>query len=521
MITMIFFRFIAVLCPILLFIAINAYAENKRGDINEYLVEYAHNKDNWPALHYAIEKERPDVVIEILQLFPEQAVFYTPSIKLMDSYCGNSAGDDYDYQVGAEKGISALELAVRKGYVELAKTLLELGCNPCEVRTEYFGYISDHWEQRKGSFIYEKVKFINSFLKESNYWTRSIIYWAIESDNEEMVKLLLDAGVSLDCIKAQRTWCTDVNVNIERTSIHHAAYTGSDKILHSLISYQMDGEKWKDRFLDAKILETFRIYAKDDSGLPLLHSALKNSDREAFNILLKYGEFMRWRGRAPKSLLAMAVACDDYFFLELMLSHGFNTNDAMIELVSQNKINYIKNLLQFIVLNEESAKILESAVLQGHADIVVELINHGIRSSHAIKLAIEARRLDLTAYLIEAGQVNFSQLTGLDTAMRHRMVSMVELLVKVQFQKDRAAQDGLLSLAIRSKDQKIFTLLEEAGYWDSGVWNAFVDTNEVGMLHIYLQNKIHAKALIAEITSMKKRAIEQECQEMLAYLRTL
>ncbi len=175
----------------------NTYAEAPKDDITERLVEYAHNKDNWPILHYAIEKGRPDVAAEALQYFPEQAIMHTPEVKLMESHFGNNASDDYDYQVGAEQGISALELAVRKGCIKLAESLLELGCNPSEVRTEYFGYISDTWEQWDGSYVYERVKFINVFQQNTNYWTRSIIYWAIEANNEEMVRLLLQAGASL------------------------------------------------------------------------------------------------------------------------------------------------------------------------------------------------------------------------------------------------------------------------------------------------------------------------------------
>jgi ankyrin repeat protein len=515
-----------IFCLVFLNTIYNVSAETPKNEIAERFVEYAHNKDNWPILHYAIEQERPDVAAEALYYFPDQAIIRTPDIKLMASYLGSNDRDDYDYQVGTEQGISAIELAVRKGYVDLTKSLLELGCSSSEVHTEYFGYIADYYSEKWRPFvndrtIKERVKFVNPTQKNTNYWTRSILYWAIEANNEEMVKLLLEASPSLDGIKAQRSWRSDSNFAIERTSVHQAAYMASDEILQALISYQSNITMWQDQVLDPKILEIFRTYVNNDSDWPPLHSALKSGDHEAFNLLLEYKEDVKWQGRAPHSLLAMAIASDDYYFLDLMISYGINIDEAIKEAVNQNKIDHLKNLLPYMVPNEESAKILEHATQKKYTDIVVELINHGVRSGHAIELAIKTDNLDLTSYLIEQGGVNFAELGGLDTAIRGRMVSMIELLVQAQIQKNRDVQDSLLSLAIRSKDLKIFSLVEEAGYWDPDLWNAFVDANEVDMLHNYLQNEINAQKIVPQLKSMKKRAIEQGHSEILAYMMNL
>lgn len=172
--------------------------ENK--DVTQLLIEYAHNPDGWPVVHYAIEQQRPDVALQALH-FPEQATMKTPGLKLMKSYLGYNDSDDYDFQIGFEEGISALELAVRRGYLELAATLLELKADPCEVRTEYYGSIQDSWDQYHGPKVYEKVKF--SRLIGTNYWQRSILYWAVDLDDLEMVKLLLTNAPTLEGIKAQ------------------------------------------------------------------------------------------------------------------------------------------------------------------------------------------------------------------------------------------------------------------------------------------------------------------------------
>ena len=161
----------------------------------------------------------------------------------------------------------------------------------------------------------------------------------------------------------------------------------------------------------------------------------------------------------------------------------------------------------------------------GNITFYQQLLNHGLRSGHAIELVIETNNLDLTRTLIEAGAVNFTQLKGLDTAIRLKNVEMVELLIEErgsnQFQKDLEAHDALLSLAITSGDIRIFTLVEGAGYWDPGLWNAFVDANEVSMLQSYLQDELHALQIKKELTFMKKRAIEKGQLEILTYLMYL
>lgn len=515
------FRCFLIGCSVYCAIGSTIYAEDQKDDLAERFVEYSHNKHKWPLVHYAIEQERPDVAIEALRLFPEQAIMHTPDIKLMESHFGNNAEDDYDYPVGNEQGTSALELAVHKGYIALVQKLLDLGANPSEVRTEYFGGVADYWEPRRQPTVYERVKFVNAFMLNTNYWQRSILYWAVETNNEEMVKLLLQHGASLSGIKAQRSWRIDSPFYIERTSVHQAAHMASDEILKALIAYQQDPTTSESLIINPKVLEIFRTYVNNGSGWPPLHSALKEGNAQAFKSLLECREDLTWQGRAPESLLAMAIKQDDIAFLDMMMSQGLNAYRAMNEAVHQNSIGKVEYLLSFIVPGEESAKILEHAAQAGQKGIVVLLLNHGIRSDHAIELAIETDNLELVHSLITTTQTNFTQLGGLDGAIRRKSVDMVKLLVQMGLQKDRDAQDGLLSLAIKSGNREIFNAVQEAGYRDPGLWEAFVDANAVNMLQDYLQNPTHMLEIQPQLESMKKRALQHSHREMLNYLMAL
>lgn len=496
-------------------------------DIAECLVKYSHNDRNWPVVHYAIAQGRPDVAEAALLLYPEQATMRTTDLKLVKWLCGS----DDQVLVGSEEGKTALELAIRKGFTDLAAKLLDLGANPSEIRTQYFGKLEGTWWKRGGN-VHEYVKVVNSigYGKYPNQ-TCSMLFWAIQADNKNLVELLLRHGASLEGIKFDKksAWLgkTGKGEFYERTAIHQAACVASSEILWSLICYQKDPNNWGNQPIDKKVLLAFRMHANNESNLPPLHSAIKNGDFQAFNLMLKYGEDINWQGVAENTLLSMAVSAEDNRFLDLMMHYGLDTYEAINELVNQDKVDRVEKLLYLIESNNQKTQLLDRASEKGHMDIAVLLLNSGIRSGHAIELAIENDNLDLTRTLIEASGVVLSNLRGLDTAINSKSIDMVELLLKVgdetgdQFQKDREVEDALLSLSIKSGDKKIFALINNAGYWDSGLWNAFVDANEVDMLQDYLQNSKHTDEIKPELTSMKKRAMDQGQTEMLTYLMTL
>jgi ankyrin repeat protein len=231
-------------------------------------------------------------------------------------------------------------------------------------------------------------------------WMRPILYWAIETNNEEVVELLLNEGVALEGTQEQ-----DANLDNEQTphytSVHHAAHRASDKILQLLIAYQRDNSAWKNQAVDEKVLELFRSYVNNGSNLTPLHSALKDGDYEGFQLLLEHGENMNWQGQAPTSLLTMAIAADDQRFLDLMLVHKYNAYAALQEVVNQNKVECVEHLLPFITYNKESVTILEDAVQKGCTDIAIQLISRKrIFSMHALGLAIDTENTDLTNFIV-------------------------------------------------------------------------------------------------------------------------
>ena len=105
----------------------------------------------------------------------------------MRSHLGNNADQDYDFVVGHEAGVSALELAIQHGYVELSARLIELGANPRAIRTEQMGHWDNLWYERDRGYHREWVKFVDVAPTQIT----SMLYHAIKINNEPLVELLL------------------------------------------------------------------------------------------------------------------------------------------------------------------------------------------------------------------------------------------------------------------------------------------------------------------------------------------
>ncbi len=375
----------------------------------ELAIQYAHNPNNWPALHYSIKENRIDVADLILQLYPEQAAQSTPTIKILASHFGDNADNDYDYITGYEQGISALELAICGGHTGLVSQLLEMGADINEFRVEYRGQFSDHWEPRNAGWVYERCKFGNN----RNSWAaRSPLWWAINKEDSIMVALLLEHGAALTpCYKS-----TPSQEVISALKI--AAAQESTAIFKQLLIHQAGGH-----FLDDELVSLFHDFITNSEDLPALHYAISIEDIDSYMLLLEHGFDVHDRG---EDLIARAFEAKDSRFLELLLAREDQSSAALTYAVAIGNIDTVRYIIEQTAATPE---LLKLALTGGNPDIAKVILTqpHSItKDGEALKLAIQKGYDELVELMIEMG---YSDKEALAQAIEHNRPNIVEVLI--------------------------------------------------------------------------------------------
>ncbi len=457
------------------------------------IIKYAQNSYGWPALHYATLMRRSDIAKAILELYPEQATQSTPQIPLMGSHFGNNASQDYDYFTGNyENGTSALELAVRFGDAELVEKLLDLGANPNETRLEWvnidpnnpyqvnFGwqpYLADNWEPRGKPRVYGHFKF--NWTKDWD--SRSILYWALVTNNPAMVDLLLEAGASLStCYTAHRQFRLAHHVNRVETPFQLTLAMGSDTLFKQLLSYQ--ASKFKMLTVDNELIDLARDAIQNPLGLPPLHFALVSKDIVAFKHLLELGFDPVYQGTATQSVLAMAVKHENPEFLEL--------------------------LLQMYMYGDIA---LEQAIQNQNSRLVAELVERYPPNKKHLELAVGMNHLELTRLILEAKEKIEPYPEVLEQAIKTASIDLFELLTSQGYSHPAAT-----ILAIQYHKKAIFLSLLPQTIVDDEIFRAAIVYNEPEMFES-LYNA--ARPTAEQLISSKKLAIEHGRTEILAFLQ--
>ncbi len=363
-----------------LFIPLLAFAQDT------LIVEYAHNPYNWPLLHYALQMQRPDVAKDILELYPEQATAKTPALKLMYSHFGNNASQDYDAFLGTyESGISALELAVRYGDGELIEKILDLGADPNDYRLEWTIGVAEYWEPRGGGRIYERVKF-----PWTNEWdAKSILYWAIEAKNLEVVDLLLSRGALFSpCFASHRGFRLPQAIDYSQNALQFAYSLGDVPLIKKLLFYQAKRAgilpiTSEEEISDAT-MELFRTTSLVD--------ALRNRDVLSFRTLLEHGHTV------TDALLIEAADYPECFDL---LLDTLNIAKDLFEkaIVTQNGA-LVSKLFARIWPYEQA---LELAISRSSDALACLLVQHGFTHPNALILAVEHHKKDTCRELLNQG----------------------------------------------------------------------------------------------------------------------
>jgi ankyrin repeat protein len=473
--------------------------EPSQNDAAGLLIEYQHNSMGWPLLHFAIHMNRPDIALLALQLYPEQASTKTPTITLMDSYLGNNADQDYDYVVAYENGTSALELAVRHQDIEIVMALLQLGTDAKEMRTEYHSYYSDG-----------RVKFVNAHMYRTNFETHSLLYWALKSKNIEIVKLLLQYGAPLgESLVIKRNWRD--NVDVVMTAMQVAAELEDDDFLRKLIYHQTQRanlqELSDEEAIPSSTVTLFRTYWQNPSAWPALHYALSIDNIEAFKLLLMHGEDIHFQGKAPASLLSLAIAHADPAYLNLLLDNYDESEVAYVQSIANGNLNLLSELLSKYPADP---KLLDLAVQTHQIEIVKLLLEYGLQSPSAIQLAVKENKIDLLELLLECQGELQPSLEDLENAIAHKNDKMVQMLVNRGYTHPMA-----LSLAIKSHSIPIFVFFLESGFQEEGALMSTVENNEAMMLQLIVERDGISHN---DCELLKKRSIELGRTDILTYL---
>lgn len=164
----------------------------------ERIKEYESNSKGWPVLHYAIHRDDEEAAQYVINTKPEQAKLLTPDLPIMQFHDGGNADKDFDYKIGDEQGISAVELAARQNFSSnFVSKLIDLGADFRQGRKDYLGTVRDNWESKTG-YVKEKNKLASFFGRSEEYQLFTPIYWAINHGNEELVDLFISKGSNLN-----------------------------------------------------------------------------------------------------------------------------------------------------------------------------------------------------------------------------------------------------------------------------------------------------------------------------------
>lgn len=405
------------------------------------LAKYVNNSVGWPAVHYAINEGREDIASYLLKIYPEQAIQLTPDIPLWERYDSWSDKPDYDYIKEYERGQSALELAVRKGFVFLAEELIQKGADINLNRNEAIGSYKEIIGQPS-----KLGKFLNIWHHENQ--VISPLYLAISNQDIPMVKLLLNYQVDTRNIY-HKTFVHklyhDQNHQECFSALKVALTQNQEEIVRILLDYQLS-EKGGQEEITPSIIELFKTFEVNKKGQSALYEALSRQDLEAFEILIKYADPNENR-HGDESLFKLALKLDNPAYVQLLLDHHFNKNQAFIDSIALGKIEWVSLLLEG-VSRETSA--LQSAIKGHFPEIVKLLVQNGFKDPEGLKVAIDEQQMDIVQLLVLEADRNGP---ALGWAIRKHNIDVVRLLIDQGFKDPNA-----LKIALEENQPQIATL---------------------------------------------------------------
>ncbi|XP_057318326.1 uncharacterized protein LOC130663224 [Microplitis mediator] len=290
---------------------------------------------------------------------------------------------------------------------------------------------------------------------------------AIENDNYEIVKYLITNGANVNSVD---TFISSVG---KITPLQRAVRKGNKKIVKLLIEYKAD------------------VNARPFPPEPAcLTTAMQNDNLEIFQLLLDAGADIHiFHNETP--LIFMAVDKNNYEITKLLINHGAdvntcfdnktllyraveNENERIVELLITNKVDVNKIIEDKNSLNSFPTA-LHKAVGIGNLNIVKILVNASnidVNLSNGLKdpplhEAIHKNNYKITKCLIEHGaNINTDAYKHpLDIAITNGNKEIVQLLIKNKADVDITTESGVtaLSIAVLHKSSELVKMLLDAG----------------------------------------------------------
>lgn len=343
-----------------LLVALTAPSPKLKPEIDRLIEECTNNSEGWPALHWAIAKlHRPDIALHILQLYPEEINAITPAIReSVTLYRDNGWAGEQPEEVGlTTEGASALWLAVKEGYTDLVRALIERG--------------ADSNVMRRFRIVDKPTHTYRLEAPPSEYGTTALSE-AMQLQKKEIVQLLLEGGASTDSV------------------FYHTDYGHHQGWIHTTSHYGVAGYLVK---LGSE-KDLWRIFMAAQTHQPI--SEITEEDLE----------FVRARFQESKSPIQAACSKGDLESAQKLIDLGFNPyanygNPEICETL--HKRGWTFESVEFLLRNNiDRSKFLLICAQDNLIQFLPRVLDFGVTCEEALRVAIERGQSSFITLLLDA-----------------------------------------------------------------------------------------------------------------------
>ncbi|KAF7553420.1 hypothetical protein G7Z17_g3661 [Cylindrodendrum hubeiense] len=324
-----------------------------------------------------------------------------------------------------------------------------------------------------------------SELKESPASTKIKLQWAIERNELEMVQVLNNHGVDVNCLSL-RFECSPKIMNkfsCWTTPIAIAAKKDYVDMTQLLLNLGADANvmvPWD--HLATRTATQYRQHIRpwfvEHGPKPALHQAAWNGNKFMVEMLLNHGANIHLTDYFGYTPLQRACESNHLDVVRVLLSYGANADKTVLRGATEHGIGEVAGILLFHILNTNSSRAaLEAAVEVGSIELVTTLLKAGPHP-HPMSIhdAVSTPRksVEIVKLLLDAGasvdEVSCcdSTRTPLQMAVRQNDLKLVNLLLQygadiryVKGTKPRSSRDNSTTQQESDRIEIVLALLQQ------------------------------------------------------------
>ncbi|KAE9417856.1 hypothetical protein Angca_009224 [Angiostrongylus cantonensis] len=259
-------------------------------------------------------------------------------------------------------GRTAFQLAAIHGHLQVVDMLLAIGAD--EAHKDNDGAVALHYAVAHGDVALCRALATSATVNATDRAGNHPLINACQSDNEEVVRELLNLGANVDQLSLSG-----------QSALRVAALTGNAKIVRVLAEHITDWEQ------------------HDMDGTPLVHTLLINRQTAMAELLLTLGAFISAKDTHGRTCAHVVCAINDMCGARMLrrLAASFEAVDAggrtpLLTTVWNGHMEMASYLLETVGVNpnsvdEQGASALSVAAQQGNRDLVVLLLRMGAEPS--------------------------------------------------------------------------------------------------------------------------------------------